>query len=519
MISPSWALRRAKSRAMLEAGREYGVFNFRGGTPGRLDSPWPRQLGITGQTYQDRFELRSMRDRSRHIDDNNPIGKGMLNRLVDNVIGEGFALQAKTQGEDFNKEVDEIFETFLEDADVRGMVPGRQQMRLMYRGHECDGDTGMVLVSKGGEPKLQSIQADQIYQPDGEALTPTFLDGVEMDRAGKPIRYHVLDCPQGGVRKFTPIPAQNFIFLPRFTRYGNGVVRGEPCFSTTYTYFDQLDGYVDAVVVAARMAAIFGLVFKESTGAQQLGAMPMLAGSNGDLRRAFTIENGQVKFIGNKDSIAQVQASQPMQQTPDFIACIMRLIGLPVDMPLELTLLDFSRVNYSSARAAFLQFYQAMIPKQQYFRTKVMSRVYRWWLDLMLRQDRIRSPVPADYYKHHFMPRGWQWVDPVREAQAALLEIAMGVNSPQRVAARLGRNYEQILAEVAADAKARNVYGLPLNISSMTREAMGAVLAASDEKAAKNAELQGKANPGAAAAMAAAAYDPDADPHGELWTN
>jgi capsid protein len=384
-FAPQWACRRAASRAMLGEFREFSASSgsslARQARAGRLDRSWPRQMGITGQTLQDRYELRSMRDRSRHLDDTNPIAKGILNRLLDNVIGEGFALSGKTKSEQFNLEVDGRFEEWMEDADVRGLLSGREQLRRFYRGHECDGDGGLVLASFGGQPRLQNIQSDQIFQPDGTAQTPTFVDGVEMDANGRPIQFHVLDCPQGGIRKFTPVPAENFIFFPRFNRYGNNVVRGESAFNTSYTLFDQLDGYVDGVVVAARMATVFGLLIKEETASQQAGGLSSL-GPQGpqtaDQRLAVRLENGMVKYMGTKGQVAQVQASQPMQQTPDFIAAILRLIGLPVDMPLELVLLDFSRVNYSSARAAFLQFYQAMIPKQQYFRTKVMSRIYRW---------------------------------------------------------------------------------------------------------------------------------------------
>ena len=72
------------------------------------------------------------------------------------------------------------------------------------------------------------------------------------------------------------------------------------------------------------------------------------------------------------------------------------------------------------------------------------------------------------------MPRGWQWVDPLKDAQSALLEISMGINSPQRVAARLGRPYEEILAELAAHYAALRITGdgpsLPMVLSTLTRD-------------------------------------------------
>ena len=509
-VSPSWALSRERQRAALAFQRaayaEYGggaaYGRHWGAFQGRMERGWGRQPGITGQTWTDRVELASMRDRARMLENNNPIACGMLNRLTDNVVGEGFTLQMKAgtnldpvkdasehgRAQAWNAENEERWEEWLIDADVRGMMPGQEMLRLMHRGSERDGDTGMCLVSRGGVPRLQSIEADQIYQPDGEAPRPLFVDGVEMNRAGRPIRFHVLDCPQGGTRQFTSVPAENFIFLPRFKRYGNNIVRGTTCFETSFSKFDQADGYVDGVVIAARMATMFGLLFKEQTSAQSLQGLNEMPLDGRGLEKAFTLQDGMVRFVGPKDSVVQVTPTQPMQQTPDFVACLLRLIGLPVDMPLELVLLDFSRVNYSSARAAFLQFYQAMLPRQHVFRVKVMTRIFRWWQTLMIRQERFTCPMPPDFARHHFAARGWQWVNPVQEAQTALLEISMGVQSPQRVAARLGRNYEQILAELAADFRARTLLGLPVNLSAMTREAINALTTPAATGTAKPAE-------------------------------
>ena len=466
-VSPSWALRREASRAALGAWREHGA-SYRGGISGRLGTAFDRSPQITGQRIGDRYALMSMRDRSRSVDQNNPIGQGMLNRIVDNVVGEGMTLQCKTASGAFNAEAEERFEEWFDNADIRGMLTGAELQRQVVRAHERDGDVGIVLVDRGGKSRLQLVTGDQIFTPDGTAESPTMAGGVEMDRVGKPIRYHLLESPEFGKREFKAVPADYFIFYPRFKRFD--AVRGEPCFSTAFTLLDQIDGYIDAVIVAARMAAIFGLIFKESGGPKQLSSLGFAANSKGDQQRAITLENGIARFIGKDDDVVQVQAQQPMSQTPDFVAAMLRLIGLPLDMPLELVLLDFSRVNYSSARASFLQFYQAMRPKQDYFRKKVLSRVYRWWVSRAAKAGEFVNPVPDFYWPHNFMPRGWQWVDPLKEAQAGLLEVGMGINTPRRLAARLGRDYNEITAELAADLAAHRAMGLPLALSTLTRD-------------------------------------------------
>jgi capsid protein len=159
-----------------------------------------------------------------------------------------------------------------------------------------------------------------------------------------------------------------------------------------------------------------------------------------------------------------------MQQTPDFVRLLLRLIGLPMDMPLELVLYDFSQVNFSSARASLLQFYRAMRPRQRSFATRAMSRTYRWWLSREVKNGTFKSLVPNDFFPHEFMPRGWQWVDPVKEAQAILLQIDAGLTTRQRELKSMGIDPEELLAEQVADMRARDLAKLPPIHSSLTRD-------------------------------------------------
>jgi lambda family phage portal protein len=458
-ISPEAGCRRAYAREMYAS--------YRGGVTTRLDPSTRRQSAFTGQTRSDARSLASVRDRARRVDEENPIGHGILDRLVDNIIGEGMTLQAKTGSKDFDSEAEDRWKRWEEVCDVRGMFHGAEMQSILQRSHERDGDAGLVLVDRGGESRLQLIEAHQIATPDDQQANPAILNGVEMDRVGRPVAFHVLEFAEGGNRGFSRIPAANFIYYPRLNRYS--ATRGESCFVQMFPLLDQIDGYVDAVIIAARMAATFGLIFKEANGAQQLGRLGTLTNSQGNQQRAITLENGQAKFIGRDDDIVQVNPQQPMNQTPEFIAAMMRLIGLPINMPLELVMLDFSRVNFSSARASFLQFYRAMKVKQARFRARVMDRIYPWWISREVNAGRFRSAVPTNYWDHHFMARGWQWVDPVAEGQAALLEWTMGTNTLANIAAGQGRDLEEITEERAAELAAFRALNIPITLSSLTR--------------------------------------------------
>ena len=52
-----------------------------------------------------------------------------------------------------------------------------------------------------------------------------------------------------------------------------------------------------------------------------------------------------------------------------------------------------------------------------------------------------------------FMCTGWPWIDPVKDATAAAMELNMGTTSPQRICAEKGRDFYEVIDEIA-DAKA-----------------------------------------------------------------
>lgn len=463
-VSPEAGVRRAAARSALE-------LSYRGGVSSRIDRGWSTgNGGVTGQRLADRQQLGSMRDRARQADKNNAVAHAILNRLVDNVVGEGFRLQARTGNADFDRRAEELFAAECDKLDVRGILSWSEFQRQWYRCHERDGDVGVVLVDRGGESRLQLIGGERIKTPPGKSGTlAEWLDGVKVDRVGKPILFAVEDAPEMGKQKHVEISASNFDYFPRIQNYDQ--VRGQPCFSQVFPLLDQLDGYVEAVVIAARMAAVFGLVFKGPSQPDQLRRLGQTKNANGESRRSITMENGQVKYVGDEDDVMQIDAKQPMNQTPDFIASMLRMIGNAVDMPLEIVALNMKEVNFSSARIGLLQFYRAMRAKQSAFSSH-LSRVYRWWISRQVAAGNFAGvQIPDNYWDHKFIPQGWSYTDPVSEAQADLLQVSMGTASVREVCHKLGRDFDEIAAANRADFAAQRLVGLPPLVSNLANPA------------------------------------------------
>jgi lambda family phage portal protein len=442
---------------------------YRDGVQSRASRPWTGgdtsyQLG-TGAQRQGMF---SMRDRARAADRDNPIATALLNAEIDNVIADGMTLQVNSQSADFNREAEARFAEWIDAADIRGMLCGSDLQRQYWRMCRRDGDGGIILVSRGGQSRLQLIPGDRIRNPLGKVNTPTLADGVEVDGAGRPIAFYIETLDEFGKRTTTRVLADDFIYLPFNVEPLH--VRGTSCFRTIFDMLDILERYVDGVALAAWMATVFGLVFKQQSAAKETRGMPFLTDSKGEDRRAITLENSQVRYVGQEDDVVQVDAKQPMQQTPEFIRAMLRLIGIPFDMPLEIIARDMSTVNFSSARIGLLGFHRACRVRQNTFNVRVMGRIYRWWVSREIKMGSFAATVPVDPWTHEFVPRGWDYTDPIAEVQSDMLQIDMGLKSPQMCAAERGRDWELIQGQLTAAREVSRENEIPLVHSTMTRD-------------------------------------------------
>lgn len=511
---PAWGERRELARTKSAAYATY-----RGAIQTRTSTAFERHRSLRGSKLVERRQLADMGDRARRVFRNNPIGRSLLVTETDSIIADGLNLQAGTQSEPFNQEVEEKWWAWLNQADLRGMMTGPQLMRQSWLSPRRDGDGGFVLVSQpGGVSRLQFIPRDLIQDPtDKKFDRRTMFDGVQCNPAGRPVAFHILDEDEWGKRRFATIPAADFVYLPHLD--DDLAVRGATCYQTIFDILDQLEGYVDAVVIAARMAAVFGLIFKTETGAKQVSGLPILQDSDGTDRRALTMEHGMLNYLGTKEDVVQVNPQQPMTQTPDFIRALFRIACLAFDAPLEIGSKDLSQVNFSGGRIGLIQWYRTCRAKLAWNVDTCWSRIYRWWLDREVKMGRIVAAVPPGrgldgrpaFEAHEFHGREWDMNDPVAEAQADLLEQSIGLGDVQTAAAKRGRDWRAIHRNNTLIRAARQKDGMPNVLSNYVRtetEAAPKVPLAPDSSGAPAVEAKdgepGTEGAGGAAARAVA---------------
>ena len=111
---------------------------------------------------------------------------------------------------------------------------------------------------------------------------------------------------------------------------------------------------------------------------------------------------------------------------------------------------DLRQVNYSSMRHGALSARDNYRLWQRDTQHLVAAPTLRQLLmhgamfgQLTLQDERSLIQAKACDWRH----KAWQWVDPIKDAQASQMLMSMGVTSPQQIAAALGVDYETVLRE------------------------------------------------------------------------
>ena len=129
----------------------------------------------------------------------------------------------------------------------------------------------------------------------------------------------------------------------------------------------------------------------------------------------------------------------------------LRTLAVGTGLTYELLTGDYDQISYSNLRGIRLDLALALKPAQENHIRWLCRPVFRDWLAL----ESLRRPELAPAFDR-LAPWSDKWIapgmespDPLKEINAFRAEVALGVRSPQEIAARRGRDYDEVVDEIA----------------------------------------------------------------------
>lgn len=429
----------AKRRAPLLKGGEYTALGFRAAQVER-ESGRPQPSGGSAD-FHARYDRDLLVRQSQQFDRDNGIYQGVLNRGIDNILGSGFSLQARTLSPRANAAIESAWKEYTWRPEVRGLMSWWQTERTTLRRLMVDGDVGAILTDRG---LIQPVVSERIRSGKSEVGGNRIEQGVELDPLGAPLAFHVGNYNRAGFiggqsRRY---PAESFIFIANLTCFTQ--TRGLPALLTNFPMFHRVNDICDSEAVAWQLLSRLALTVLKKDGAKvahQLSDDPATASSASAKDLATRIQDFDYGMIFHGEPGEEIKGIDRNIPGPNFTASItmfLRLLGLPLGLPLELILLDWSRTNYSSARAALEQAFRMFTCWQRLLIERWHRPIYLWKLRQWIAEGRV--PNRADITEHEWITPSFPWIDQLKEAQAWGERIDRGLTTLGEACKALNRD-------------------------------------------------------------------------------
>lgn len=350
----------------------------------------------------------TLRQRSSALFWRNSYARGIIRRLVTNIINAGLELECTPEEPilglpedslmDWAENVETRFTMWAESpdiCDIKGYRTFGDIQRAIYMEALVGGDCLVILRQdrRTKMPQLQIISGSRVQSPPLIPDNKTIVDGVEIDANGKHIAYHVyLGTEDVHDDRWIRVPVKGSRTGRRtaWMVYGYDTredsVRGEPLLSIAIQPLQEIDTYRDS---AQRKASINSMIVgfikrmndKPGTLAMQGAAVKkseVTADTTGTLNpvtMAEVMPGVYMERLQPGEEPHPYATSGTDVNFGAFEASIMVGVAWAMEIPPEILMMSFNK-NYSASQAANNEFKVVQNRERPRFATEVTQPVY-----------------------------------------------------------------------------------------------------------------------------------------------
>jgi len=450
----------------------------------RLTSDWT--MTSASANTEIRRDVKTLRARSRQLERDNDYARRYFKVLENNVLGAGgIKLQAKAKDVDgtydtqANAKVEAAWRDWgkMGNCTVTGSQSWQDAQRLILRSVARDGSCLVRKVPNYDNSHrfaLQILEADMLNHDANKRLQNgnTIRMGVEIDRWEKPIAYHLLDSHDGDEfnrpTKTTRIPADQIIHAYMPERAHQSV--GAPWLCSAMGRLNMLAGYEEAELVAARVASCkMGFYIKSEQGEGYQGEQD----ETGNLLNQA--EPAAFEELPFGTDFKTFDPSHPNANYGEYVKACLRGVASGLGVSYTSLANDLEGVNYSSIRAGLLEEREEWRQIQNWFVSHLVQPIYDAWLPYALLSGTLELPAAKveKFGSVEWRPRRWQWVDPLKDTQASVIQIANGLKSRRAIIAEGGGDIVDTFQELEEDAKLADSAGLRVDAGNSPKPIEG----------------------------------------------
>ncbi|ATC34158.1 phage portal protein [Caulobacter sp. SL161] len=432
--------------------------------------------------------------RTRELMQNEPWAQGGVDRKLDMLVGAGWRpiirpdAQAlgitEEQAQTLGSQIESNYRLWGEDplcrCDAEDTLTASWLLYLQVMEAEVTGDGVSVLRMRerpgwGFRTCVQVLDSDRLSNPNGVADDDHIRGGVEKDRYNAPIAYHFRNAHPGDVLGSTS-KSMTWERVERNEPYGRpkvthlfekrrpGQSRGVSRLVAGLARFKGASRLTDNELANSTINSLFAgtIVSSFDPAVAQDHLMSSATAGYQDLRQKFyetadpRLAGARIQHLFPGDELKFLTTPRETVAFESFTTVFLRSIASSLGITYEQIAMDWSKVNYSSARAALIEVWRGI----QRQRSMVAMMVATPWLLAVtedgIDQGKIELPNgatwedlyerPAAYLRGRWLGPARGWVDPVKEPAGAILQVEAGFNNWEDVAAEQGIDFDLNLA-------------------------------------------------------------------------
>ena len=441
---------------------------------------------------------------------NSAVASNALQIHQDHIVGSEFRLSYKPnwhllgikEDDGFVRDVESIFRDIAEDPACHLDAERKRTFTMMVReGISCHASSGEIMskpewiedIHSPLRTCIRGIAPRRVTNPNRRMDSDTMKAGIETDRYGRAVKYHI---EQGGNRFGVGKTWRSVNKVNRSGRTGiihvfepkeASLTRGVNTFLSCLQQIKMLDTLQNTTLQRAVMNAMYAASIESELGSDQameflLGAqsgrgnntpLETLLTSYGDFYSSNNIKFNGVKvphlFPGDKLNI-----NSPGNADNGFTsleASIMRGIAQGTSTDYATLSRNYSQMSYSTIRASMNDSWRYFMGRRKIIANRYASIIFALVFEELLMNKEITLPRGARYSfeqrRHAWTKCDWIGagrlaIDGLKEVKESAMLIELGLSTYEEEAAKLGKDYQELLAQQVKEISLRKEKGLPV---------------------------------------------------------
>jgi len=485
--------------------------SYSGSAVSRELARWnPRQQSADAAYLPNREKLTN---RSQDLARNDSLISSGIQTHVDAVVGKSFKLSAKPnakmlgldqeQAAELSMEIEAKFSLWAESCDYWIDAEGRRTFTGIIReGVRTAVTSGEIFASAEWIPNrgkyktaIRLIDPDRISNPHDRQDTNSLRAGVQMNAMGEASSFWVRNSHKSE-RSLAGSETHTWTDVPRRAPWGRelmlhvfeplraGQTRGINRLVSVLKSVKMLEKFSDSHLQNAILNAMYAVTVESNMDSQTI--FDAIGVTNKDdletsnlgqymqFQDWYTNQNN-LKFDGAKivhlppnNKLNLNRASVTADFSP-FEQSFVRRMAAGFNMSYEEFSRDFTKTNFSSARAAMMQSWRYFMGMRNIVAIPLASKIYSLWLEEALDSGEIKVPkgVPGfwdakeAWINASWIATGQPQIDGLKETKTIVLQLDTGLISLEEACAQLGRDWTEVIEQIARERKILTSLGLP----------------------------------------------------------